>query len=322
MVDRNSAIDSVKGTMIILVVFGHVIYKGNYYDLFQNIHDFVYIFHMPIFLMLSGYFFRCELTVNWLKMVTSKLALPYFLSFSFYLVSLYYVGLWGGVETSNYVNNFQDVLQAIFVKPFASYWYLHSLISFSLVFYVSNLIGEKLNLKIFTLPVILVLYSIFHYFLWQMNVKFFYWVAGYIWLGYAFHLFLKSYYKGVIDFASLLVLTILFLLIITNNIASYGLLRTLISLAILFVLLILFKHVNCNWLMFVGRNSILIFLFHVYFLNIAKFTSSIFLLFDNTGTLFVLFSLIFSVIGSLLIGLVMDKLHISKYILGTSNAIK
>jgi fucose 4-O-acetylase-like acetyltransferase len=322
VVNRNSATDSIKGVMIILVVFGHIIYKGNFQDLFLSIRDLIYIFHMPIFLMLSGFYFKCKLTTDWLKNITIKLVLPYLMSFSFYLLMLYIVGQWGKVETSNHINDVQGAFKAIFISPFSSYWYLHSLIVFSLFFYTSNFLCSRLNYKFLILPATLALYSIFHYFSWSMGVKFFYWVAAYIWLGYAFHSVLNSYQTRAKYLSSVLVLSILLVISSIGFIAGFDLQRLLLSLIVLLVLHTLFKYINCKFLSFVGRNSLLIFLFHVYFLNISKFFSSILLNIDNSGVAFMLFSLLLSVSGSILIGWLFDRLNISKYVLGSVNALK
>lgn len=50
---KDIKISNVKGLMIILVVFGHLveIYKDNYHTLYA----FIYAFHMPLFIFISGY---------------------------------------------------------------------------------------------------------------------------------------------------------------------------------------------------------------------------------------------------------------------------
>lgn len=59
--DRLDWIDLSKGLGIILVVYGHVARGVNSagldFDLFNQIDDVIYAFHMPLFFILSGYFF-------------------------------------------------------------------------------------------------------------------------------------------------------------------------------------------------------------------------------------------------------------------------
>lgn len=52
---RNYQIDSIRGFAILLVVIGHVIQK-NYVDFDNNtIFKYIYSFHMPLFMFISGY---------------------------------------------------------------------------------------------------------------------------------------------------------------------------------------------------------------------------------------------------------------------------
>lgn len=62
--ERNSLIDAIKGILILLVIIGHSIQYGNGYtylekELFYNNFFFrsIYSFHMPMFMMVSGYLF-------------------------------------------------------------------------------------------------------------------------------------------------------------------------------------------------------------------------------------------------------------------------
>lgn len=54
--ERIKLIDALKGYAIILVVIGHVITYANPDDFRENwLFSFIYAFHMPLFLFLSGY---------------------------------------------------------------------------------------------------------------------------------------------------------------------------------------------------------------------------------------------------------------------------
>lgn len=54
---RDSYFDSVKGLLIILVVLGHLIEENIYsIPLSKGIFNFIYSFHMPLFVFVSGYF--------------------------------------------------------------------------------------------------------------------------------------------------------------------------------------------------------------------------------------------------------------------------
>lgn len=53
---RNPFFDSLKGVLIILVVFGHFLAYGLSSRLCLATYNFVYMFHMPLFIVISGYF--------------------------------------------------------------------------------------------------------------------------------------------------------------------------------------------------------------------------------------------------------------------------
>lgn len=93
--NRNLYIDIVKGIAIILVVYGHCIeyysteyLNGNFFysDL---IHKIIYSFHMPLFMLVSGYLFygsiRKHLWICNFKSRFTKLLLPIFFGILFIL---------------------------------------------------------------------------------------------------------------------------------------------------------------------------------------------------------------------------------------------
>lgn len=56
-VERNHLLDNVKGVLIFLVVFGHSmeVFKRDFF-VAQTLYTFIYMFHMPVFVFISGYF--------------------------------------------------------------------------------------------------------------------------------------------------------------------------------------------------------------------------------------------------------------------------
>ncbi len=63
---RFEYIDALKGFAIFCVLWGHSIqYLKNGYNFFSNpVFEFIYSFHMPLFFMVSGFFFRSSLKLN------------------------------------------------------------------------------------------------------------------------------------------------------------------------------------------------------------------------------------------------------------------
>lgn len=57
---RDYYLDTIKGFLIIVVVIGHFIEFGSRTIFDVAMHNFIYSFHMPLFVFLSGYFFNIK----------------------------------------------------------------------------------------------------------------------------------------------------------------------------------------------------------------------------------------------------------------------
>ena len=57
IMERDNRIDTLKGVLVTLVVFGHCFIYGSPMDgMKTNLSNWIYLFHMPFFVFLSGYF--------------------------------------------------------------------------------------------------------------------------------------------------------------------------------------------------------------------------------------------------------------------------
>lgn len=113
--NRNTQIDNIKGLLILLAVLGHIVepLTGPQPYLYQ-FYAFIYIFHMPAFLFLSGYLSKGGESFNAGKIV-NQLIVP-FLVFNCIYEILYYAQ---NGEVSNYVKG---------LAPNWILWFLVSLI--------------------------------------------------------------------------------------------------------------------------------------------------------------------------------------------------
>jgi fucose 4-O-acetylase-like acetyltransferase len=85
-VERNNFFDSLKFILIFLVVLGHVME----YEIYENhlrltVFSFIYTFHMPLFIFISGYFSK-NLTWEKYKKSFASLALTYVVFQIYYLI--------------------------------------------------------------------------------------------------------------------------------------------------------------------------------------------------------------------------------------------
>jgi len=65
VIKRDGRIDSMKGFLIFLVVLGHTIEAGAHGgEPYKALYTAIYSFHMPMFVMISGYVFSVDSTVS------------------------------------------------------------------------------------------------------------------------------------------------------------------------------------------------------------------------------------------------------------------
>ena len=84
MQQRDTFLDFCKGAAIFLVVLGHVLLKSM--DLRNGLFNFICLYHMPFFFMISGLLYRQKGLMNELKGSVFSLVLPY-LIYNFLYIS-------------------------------------------------------------------------------------------------------------------------------------------------------------------------------------------------------------------------------------------
>lgn len=133
-------IDIAKGCAILLVVMGHV----TIYSLYTNIensplHSFIYSFHMPLFIFLSGLVASSGIKANVFKDIWSR--------FRSLIVPGIIVGLIFSLSLGN-------IYKFIFDKYHDGYWYLWVLFVFVVIHTLTfNILERKVNRKLlFIIP--------------------------------------------------------------------------------------------------------------------------------------------------------------------------
>lgn len=122
---RDKRIDSLKGLLIILVVMGHVITTlDNVNTVNHAVMGLIYVFHMPLFIIISGYLTknpeRQQAREMWRGVGNIAIALVIF-----HVLSVLRMCYWGG--------SFQQLIFARF--PFGGLWYLMALIYWRIALY-------------------------------------------------------------------------------------------------------------------------------------------------------------------------------------------
>lgn len=86
---REAYFDNAKWILMFLVVFGHVIQPfTDQHPLYNVLYKWIYTFHMPAFIIVSGYFAQAKMNKTYALKLAKKLLLPY-LSFQA-IYTIYY----------------------------------------------------------------------------------------------------------------------------------------------------------------------------------------------------------------------------------------
>lgn len=129
---RNVYFDNAKFVLILLVVIGHFIEPiVNNVTSLKAVFTFIYLFHMPAFVFISGYFAKGEMTIEYLVKILKKFLLPYIF---IQLLFIWYTHLIG-------INVYRFTL----ALPVYIYWYLFAMAVWNIILMVIN--SLKVNLK-------------------------------------------------------------------------------------------------------------------------------------------------------------------------------
>ena len=275
--NRQFYIDALKGLGIVLVVFGHVLdgyIRGNIYPdsktmLFAQ-YNTIYAFHMPLFFILSGYvyqliFLNDEGIVKSHSHLKSQIVKCIYLYFVWSII----LGLFK-VVFSRFTNtgvSFSDIL-LIPVKTIPPYWYLYVLVAYYLIFSIKFLYKHE-KITFFVLLSISALAFILPFISWLDFTHVLYYLV-YFYTGILLCKHKISSHASAIIF-------LLFAISIFLNIQN---IEVLINYTVpiniicglgysLFVFWIFQRFQNWfkpnNILVFLGKNSLEIFVLHCYF---------------------------------------------------------
>ncbi|TDM12417.1 acyltransferase family protein [Macrococcus lamae] len=121
---RDHYFDNARFFLIVLVVFGHLLrsfVSENHF--LQALYMFIYSFHMPAFVLISGYFAKGINKPGYLLKLIKKLLIPYLIFQTFYACYYYFI----------------DDVKTIDLNPFDpqwAMWFLLSLFSWHVMLYL------------------------------------------------------------------------------------------------------------------------------------------------------------------------------------------
>lgn len=304
MEHRIKELDYLKSILILLMVAFHLVYIGDKYPYIKQI---VYTFHMPAFLIISGYLTNVQKDIRSFMKKLLWIFIPYLCMETGYVLMSHILPVRENVpEISSSI-----LLHKIFIKPLGPYWYLHTLIICSLLYYLAF---RYTRMKIISQVIILGL-GLFAVSYWGgiiVLANAIYFLAGVI-IKQSKLPFIRIFQP------SLLALVPMILLCCFPDNLNRGILAG-ITITYLAIIISLYAHSylskgisQCSY--FIGRNTLVIFLFSPLFTILCKMFLS-FLFFEPTGILFMIISVAITVSGCIVIAWSMDKLHFSRFFFG------
>lgn len=130
MESRVKEIDYLKCIFITLMIIFHLVYIGDKYPYAKQI---VYTFHMSAFLIISGYLANNRKDARSFLRKLLWIFIPYACMEAAYTVMSHFLPVRESVDAITPT----VLLDKIFLHPMGPYWYLHTLILCSLIYYIT-----------------------------------------------------------------------------------------------------------------------------------------------------------------------------------------
>lgn len=303
-------LDFLKCVFILLMIVFHLVYIGNRYPVAKA---FVYTFHMPGFLIISGYLLHVQKPVPQFLRYIQWIFVPYLLMESGYVVMASVLPIREHIPQLT----FGLFLDKLFLHPLGPYWYLHTLMLCGIVTYVVAQFAS--HHRVWMLLCVLLC-------LWVLALLgLVTWInAVYFCVGVALRLyhrpFVDTFYPAWWSFIGI----VLVATCVPNALQRHTIGGMLIVYFVISFLLWLYTRLPkgmAKIALFIGRNSLILLLFSPMFTVLSKLFQS-YLLFEPSGMLFMLVALLFTVVGSFTVAYILQKLHVARYVFGKSRIIK
>lgn len=307
---RIDELDWLKAVCIILMVMFHLVFIEQQYPVAKHI---VYVFHMPVFLVISGYLMKTQRTIRQMAWSTAALALPYLVMESAYIVAASILPI------NEHIDNLTILgfLGRLFLHPIGPYWFIHTLIVLSLLNYVCAKGGTRWRIIHY------LLFAAVAYLLSMLGLVSFtlalYYLAGVL-VRSEIGLFMKAFFPNFFAVVVALVMAILF----CDGMAKENSLGVIFNIIVIDALLYVYRFLPGkvrSAFLFIGRNTLPILLFSPLFTLLAKYYQptallpALYSLHPTLSTLlFLLVATSTGVYGSILIKWTMEKLRIARFL--------
>ena len=308
---RIKELDYLKGILILLVVAFHLVYFSELYPYAKRV---VYTFHMPAFLLISGYLMNFEKAGKSFCATMLWLAVPYLIMEGGYIIMAAILPIREHIEHLTPA----VFLDKLLLHPIGPYWYLQTLVICGILWRLLLRL-ERLHLVAKVLLFCGILYLCKDFEIVTPT-------CGYYFLAGA--LMRNKKVDFTLLFKGRLISPILFaiLICIETNLYKTNPLSILIVYTFISSCMYAFEKLEnhggriTQMLKFIGRNTLTIYLFSPIFTILCKHLVPL-VSFDPTGLIFLILSLLICATGSLAIARMLELLGISKWIFGRKELI-
>lgn len=308
---RTTELDFLKCIFIILMVMFHLSSFGDKHTL---IKQFVYTFHMPAFLILSGYLTNINKGAKLFFHGVLWIFIPYTFMEIGYTLMAALLPIREHIDGLNIFTLLDNVLR----NPIGPYWYLHTLIICEVSYYV---IFRLKKINTFSKFILL---GVFLYLLSRHGIEMIVFAnALYFLIGAVIRQsnisFLTIFQASLWAIVPLVILSS-----DPQNLNRSTLSGVAITYFIISLLLALYHYIPKqikSLTHYVGRNTLVILLFSPVFTILAKPLIPLFT-FDPTGICFACIATAFAVTGCFVIAYVMDYAKLSRFFFGQEKSLK
>lgn len=303
---RIHQLDYLKGIFILLMVIFHLALVEETYPVLRNA---VYTFHMSAFLIISGYLANVNKTPSEFGHGLLRLFVPYVLFEALYILAQYHIG--GQLGAHNAISQLtaSDFVLRIATQPTGPYWYIHTLIISTVVYWLVYKVFKLDGISALALTALI---------LYGLTIV----IEGLNWsnvIYFIIGIFILRGGKTFLDtitpsFIAILPLIVLFWFPENYDSGSLaGIAITILVISVLLALYVYCPHVIKDALAYIGRNSLAIVIFSPIFTIATKKVAPYFS-FDSTALCFTLVALPLIVGCCLACAWLSDKAKLSRFI--------
>lgn len=309
MRERNIHINYLKAVCIILMVIFHLASIGDKYPYLKQI---VYTFHMPVFLILSGYLVNLNKEGKQFLSSLVWIFIPYAIMETGYVLMSTVLPIRESIDSLT----LPLLLNKVFIAPLGPYWYLHTLIISYAACYLTHKIpfADKVSFFIASGICFWILSGTLRLISMANAI---YFLTGII-LSQC-----RVNFQSVFQPSLVAIFPLMILCRYPENLNRYslaGMLITYLSISFLLWAYRYIPHRIKHILHFIGRNTLSILLFSPIFTMLSKMLIPLFV-YDSSGVSFTCVAVTFVITGCFLIARSMDKWKLSRFFCGRRKLI-